>query len=416
VLDGVSEAPREGVTIVLDGERIVSVGASADVEMPVGAEVVDVRGMNVLPGLIDLHVHLCAAPGSGSGPNAPRNAIHETELVLWGADNARLALEAGFTTVRDAFSFHGETAVLSLRQAAESGLVKGPRIKAAGYSGMTGSIVDMRFPPSMPRPYGYTADGPWELRRRTREVIRDGFDWIKTFTSGGRSPGVQEDDTWYTNHTVEELSALIDEAHTFDVKVMIHATTREAIYRAVLCGADTIEHGWPLDDELIQMMIDRGTVLVPTLSVYSERGFLRPEVPEALRTRAERQVEIRMSSFEQAYKAGVKIANGSDIAPSLPTMRHGENAFELAHMVRGGMTPSDAIRAATSGAAEVLGMSSEIGSIEEGKCADLIVVEGDPLEDIGALEYGLRYVFRDGRMVHEQPAETPQGRDTGGQA
>jgi imidazolonepropionase-like amidohydrolase len=264
----------------------------------------------------------------------------------------------------------------------------------------------MRFPPSMPRPYGYTADGPWGLRKRTREVMRDGYDWIKTFTSGGRSPGLQEDDTWYTNHTVEELTAIIEEAHTFGVRVMIHATTREAIHRAVVCGVDTVEHGWPLDDELIQLMLDRGTVLVPTISVYSERGFLAPDVHETLRVRAERQVEIRLESFRRAYEAGVRIANGSDIAPALPTMRHGENAFEIEYMVRAGMAPADAIRSATSVAADALGLASELGTVEAGKKADLILVDGDPLEDIGLLERGLVAVFLDGRKVHER---TPGG-------
>jgi imidazolonepropionase-like amidohydrolase len=403
--------------VLVDGERVAAVGASAELEVPSGAEVLDGRGMTLLPGLIDLHVHLCAAPNVGAGSGVPRSMVPETELVLWGALHARQDLEAGFTTVRDAFSFHAETAALSLRDAAAGGLVKGPRILAAGYSGMTGSIVDMRYPPGMHRPYGYTADGPWELRKRTREVIRDGYDWIKSFTSGGRSPGRQEDDTWYTNHTVEELEAIIDEAHTFGVRVMIHATTPEAIRRAVVCGVDTIEHGWPLDDELIQLMIDHGTVLVPTISVYSERGFLGPDVATPLKVRAERQVEIRLESFRRAYEAGVRIANGSDIAPTLPTMRHGENAFELAYMVEAGMSPADAIRSATSVAADVLGLGDDIGSVEAGKLADLILVEGDPLQDIGALEHGLRYVFQSGRKVHERTAgQAGGGHDSGGDA
>jgi imidazolonepropionase-like amidohydrolase len=366
-------------------------------------------GMTVMPGLIDLHVHLCAVPYAcaghavpgRTGPVSPR-VVPETEEVLWGARHAAADLEAGFTTVRDAFSYSTETGALSLRHAAETGLIKSPRIFAAGYAGMTGSIVDMRHPPSMSRPYGYVADGPWELRKRTREVIRGGFNWIKTFTSGGRAPGQQEDDTWYTNHTIEELQAIIDEAHNFDIRVMVHATTPEAIRLAVRCGADTIEHGWPLDDELIQLMLDHETILVPTLSVYSRRGFLADGVPQSLKTRAERQVEIRTESFERAYKAGVKIANGSDIAPSLPTMSHGENAFELTCMVRAGMSAADAIRAATSVAAQALGISSELGTIEPGKQADLVVVAGDPLADIGVIEKGPRYVFQRGQLVHDR--------------
>lgn len=416
VIDGTAGAPRERSTVLIDGDTIAAVGATAEIPAAAETEILDLPGMTVLPGLIDLHVHLCAVPyccqGSGTlrreGPETHRNAP-ETEQTLWGARHARADLEAGFTTVRDAFSFHTETAALSLRRAAAMGITKSPRIFAAGYAGMTGSIVDMRYSPLMPRPYGYVADGPWELRKRAREVIRDGFDWIKTFTSGGRAPGEQEDDTWFINHTVEELTAIIDEAHNFDIRVMVHATTREAILRAVECGADTIEHGWPLDDELIELMLARGTVLVPTLSVYSERGFLAPDVPAPLKARAERQVEIRLRSFERAYKAGVKIANGSDIAPVLPTMSHGENAFELTCMVRAGMSPADAIRAATAVAADTLGVGSEIGTIEPGKRADLVVVAGDPLQDITVLENGISYVFQGGRKVHDRLSRSDTG-------
>jgi imidazolonepropionase-like amidohydrolase len=264
---------------------------------------------------------------------------------------------------------------------------------------MTGSIVDMRIPPEMERPYGYTADGPWELRKRAREVLRDGFDWIKSFTSGGRTPGNQEEDVWYTNHTPEEMQALVSEVHTFGARVMVHATTPEAIKIAVEAGADTIEHGWPLDDELIGMMLERGTFLVPTLSVYTERGFLGENVAEPLRLRAERQFDSRVASFQRAYKAGVKIATGSDIAPSLPTMPHGQNAFELTTMVRYGMTTMDAIVASTSSAAEALGLEGNVGTLTPGKRADVLVVRGDPLDDITCLETGVVSVFKAGRRV-----------------
>lgn len=409
LIDGTAASARAGQVVLIDGDTIAAVGPQDNVEVPSGADIIDAAGMTVLPGLIDLHVHLCAVPYARAGAKAPGRtgtgspqAVPETEEVLWGALHARAALEAGFTTVRDAFSFHSHTGALSLRHGAQIDIVKSPQIFAAGYVGMTGSIVDMRFSPTMERPYGYVADGPWELRKRAREVIRDGFNWIKTFTSGGRAPGEQEDDTWFTNHTDEELSAIIDEAHNFDIRVMVHATTREAIRLAVECGADTIEHGWPLDDELIQLMLDHQTTLVPTLSVYSERGFLADDVPLPLKSRAERQVEIRSESFERAYKAGVRIANGSDIAPSLPTMSHGENAFELTCMARAGMSASDTIRAATASAAEVLGISDRVGTIEPGKQADLVVVAGDPLADISAIENSVCYVIQRGRVVHER--------------
>jgi imidazolonepropionase-like amidohydrolase len=396
LVDGGGGAATEDSVVVVQGSTIAAAGPRERVSVPADAQTLDLRGMTVLPGLFDLHVHLCAVPGSAANPWVRHP---DSELVLWGARHARLDLEAGFTTVRDAFSFHRRMAVLSLRSACQTGLVPGPRIYAAGYAGMTGSIVDMRIPPEMDRPYGYAADGPWELRKRAREVLRDGFDWIKTFTSGGRSPGNQEDDVWYTNHTPEEMQAIISEVHTFGARVMVHATTPEAIRIAVEAGAETIEHGWPLDDELIEMMLKRGTFLVPTLSVYTERGFLGENVAEPLRVRAQRQFDSRVASFQRAYAAGVKIATGSDIAPSLPTMPHGQNAFELTTMVRYGMSPMDAIVASTSRAAEALGIASDVGTLSAGKRADVLVVRGNPLQDITCLETGVTAVFKAGQCV-----------------
>jgi imidazolonepropionase-like amidohydrolase len=269
----------------------------------------------------------------------------------------------------------------------------------------------MRIKPWLPRIAGHAADGPWALRGLVREVIRDGYQWIKTFTSGGRVAGGQEEDVWYTNHTFDELRALVDEAHNYGIRVMIHCSTRAAIKLALESGADTVEHGWPLDDELIELMIKHKQVLVPTISVYSERGFLRDGVQPALRARAERQVDRRMDSFRRAYAAGVTIATGTDIFPCVPTMRHGENAFELTYMVRQGMTPMDAIVASTARAADVLGIGNRTGQLIAGMDADVIVVDGDPLADISCLETAIRCVIKGGRIERNEMIAAAAGVD-----
>jgi imidazolonepropionase-like amidohydrolase len=397
VIDGTQNDPLDNGTVLIQDGTISEVGPAPRVEIPDGASVIDTRGMTIMPGLMDLHVHLCSFLGHRGTAWPPTS---EAELVLHGARHAALALQAGFTTVRDAFNHHGAFATLSLRRSIETGVVPGPRVLAAGFAGMTGTQMDMRIPPLVKRPYGYDADGPWALRKRVRECVRDGYDWIKSFTSGGRNPGEQEEDVWYLNHTLEELTAVAEEAHAFGIGLAVHASTREAIKLGILAGADTIEHGWPLDDELIELMIQRGTYLVPTISVYSERGFLRKgEVDEHLYNRSSRQVESRLRSFERAYQAGVRIANGSDIAPIFPTMPFGQNAFELVYMARNGMRNIDAIRSATRVASEALRADAQVGTLERGKRADVLVVRGNPLKRIEVLEDAVAMVFKEGKRV-----------------
>jgi imidazolonepropionase-like amidohydrolase len=182
---------------------------------------------------------------------------------------------------------------------------------------------------------------------------------------------------------------------------MVHTSTRDGIKLAVDAGVDTVEHGWPLDDELIEAMLAKDVALVPTISVYSERGFLRDGVQPELRARAENQIESRAASFRRAYAAGVRIGHGTDVHPPMPTMRPREAAFELAMYVRLGMDPMDAIVSATSGAARILGMQDQLGTLVPGHIADVIAVEGDPLDDPSVLERGIRLVIGGGRIHHD---------------
>jgi imidazolonepropionase-like amidohydrolase len=411
VIDGLGSGPTGPVVILIDPPRIRAVGPADRVVIPEGTERIEIHGSTVLPGLLDLHAHLCWKPNLVDRLVAAREdpLTPDSVLALWGSAHATALLQAGFTTVRDGFAWHGRFTSLALREAIADGAIKGPRIVAAGYAGMTGTEVDIRMSPNVPRPYGVAADGPWELRKRVRECVRDGYDWIKTFTSGGRVAGGQEEDVWYVSHTSDEMNALVDEAHRFGTRVMVHATTRDAIALAVNAGADTVEHGWPLDDELIELMLKKGIALVPTISVYSERGFLRDGVEAPLRARAQRQFESRMGSFRRAYEAGVTIAAGTDVIPSMPTMTPGESAFELTMMVRQGMRPLDAIRAATSVPAQLLGMEGSIGSVVPGLFADLLVAEGDPTEDITVLERCVRLVLKEGVIEVDRRGTEPLG-------
>jgi imidazolonepropionase-like amidohydrolase len=231
-----------------------------------------------------------------------------------------------------------------------------------------------------------------------RECVREGYEWIKTFTTGGRVSGGQEIDSWYVNHTPEEMEAIVDEAHRFGVGVMVHTSTREGIKLAVDAGVDTVEHGWPLDDELIEAMLAKDIALVPTISVYSERGFLRDGVQAELRARAQNQIASRAASFQRAYAAGVRIGHGTDVHPPMPTMRPSEAAFELAMYVRLGMDAMDAVVSATGGAAQILGLQDQLGTLAPGRLADVIAVAGDPLADPSVLERGIRLVVHEGQV------------------
>jgi len=404
IIDGTGAPPIPRGTVLIQHGQIVAAGPADEVPLPAGLATIDASGMTVLPGMMDLHAHLCFAPNlvdplvaADEDPFAP-----DGYLALWGARHARILLEHGFTTVRDAFAWSGRRTSLALRDAINDGAVPGPSMVCAGYAGMTGTEVDMRMPPNVPRPYGFVADGPWPLRQRVRECVREGYEWIKTFTSGGRVVGGQEEDTWFVSHTLAEMAAIVDEAHRFGIGVMAHASTRDAVRLAVDAGVDTVEHGWPLDDELIAAMLAKGIALVPTISTYSARGFLRDGVHAPLRIRAERQYLSRAQSFRRAYEAGVIIGHGTDAYPPTPSMGAAETAFELAMCVAHGMRPMDAIVSATGGAARILGIAARVGTLQPGKAADVVAVAGDPLTDPSALETEVMIVVKGGEVAFDR--------------
>ncbi|MCD6032920.1 MAG: amidohydrolase, imidazolonepropionase, partial [Thermomicrobiales bacterium] len=351
----------------------------------------------ILPGLIDAHVHLL---GQRTMDNRDMTFIGEgLRAARATADLGRL-LAAGITTVRDCGSF----TALALKQAVAEGSVPGPRIVACGrFIERTGGADDAPYMPvawaQEGGPWGpRLADGPDEIRKAVREQLRTGADWIKTCTTGAVTtqessrPDLLE---W----SEEEITTLVEEAHRLGARVAVHAHANAGIKLAIDANADTIEHGTYLDEETARCMAARGMYLVPThfvLNQLVERGA-EFGTPTWVLGKAREVMTARQDSFEAALRHGVPIAMGTDIGGQ-DLLPHGRNAEELALLVTGGMSTSDAIVAATLGAANCIGLEREIGSIEAGKVADLIAVEGDPLGDI-TLTQRVEFVMKSGQIV-----------------
>jgi imidazolonepropionase-like amidohydrolase len=389
VFDGRGADPARADVAIEDGS-IAEVGAGLD-----GDEQVDVSGMTLLPGLFDCHVHVTISevdqwsvvqkPFSYQFYEAARNLV-ATQRV-------------GITTVRDAGG-----ADLGIKQALADGLIDGPRMQiSVRMISQTGGHGDDWFPSGIEVPLmvahpgapSTLVDGPDQMRRVVRLLVRHGADVIKVATSGGvLSP---RDKPQHAHLREDELAALVTEADAAGIPVMAHAQAAEGIKNAVRAGIRSIEHGIYLDDEAIELMLDRGTWLVPTL--VAPRGVIEAAaagaaIPAASLEKAHAVVDIHRQSFSRAVAAGVRVAMGTDsgVTP------HGENLRELALMVEAGMTPSQALVASTSSAAELLGVADELGAIEVGKLADIVVVEGDPFE-FDDLARRVQTVYRDGRRV-----------------
>jgi imidazolonepropionase-like amidohydrolase len=355
----------------VEGERFATVEPLDTREAP--ADAVDLAGATLLPGLIDAHVHLSSdvsrSPGFGPPPLLKGEDPRPRELgwfVL--ANSAREYLRAGITTVRDVGSYDDEGIVL--RRAVELGLVEGPRILACG------RIISATSPGG--RLFGtmyQEADGPWEMRRAVREQLRRGADFVKLMATGARS--VEWEDPEPAQLTREEVDAIVDEAHRLGLRVAAHAEGLDGTRVAIEAGVDTVEHGLALHREprLLELMAERGTVLVPTLSTFHDLAERFPElfVP-ALVDQAKRQLEEAYQTLVAAHVAGVMLAMGYDSGPP------GANALELVRMAEGGIGGREAIRAATEGSATALGLD-DVGRIEPGAYADLIALDGDPVAD-----------------------------------
>lgn len=389
VFDGTGAEVADGDVVIEDG-RILDVGGGLD-----GDERIDVTGLTVLPGFIDCHVHTTIS--GWMGDRAPHRPF--SYGCFEAVRNLAATLDCGITTVRDAGG-----ADLGVRQAVEDGLIEGPRLRIAiTILGQTGGHSDGWLPsgtcvPLFPahggRPDG-VVDGPEEMRKRTREIIRAGADVLKVCTSGGvLSP---RDNPRHAHFRLDELDALVTEATAAGLPVMAHAQGTDGIKNAVRAGIRSVEHGVFLDDEAIGMMLDAGTWLVPTLlaplaaleAVESGVGL-----PDSVAAKAREVIDVHRESFARAAAAGVRIAMGTDsgVGP------HGRNLEELSLMAAGGMKPAAVLTATTSSAAELLDIANTTGTIAPGKRADLVVVDGDPY-DFSGLKERVRAVFQDGRQV-----------------
>jgi len=404
VFDGTG-SPLSKADVVVENGVILDVGSGLDAD-----KVVDATGRALLPGLFDCHVHVCV-----SHVDLWLHAQTPFSLRFYeAARNLEATLRAGVTSIRDASG-----ADLGIKTAVTSGMIPGPRMQIAirmlsqtgGHGdGTLPSGICLQLVPVYPGAPSGIVDGPDEMRRRVRELVRDGADVIKVATSGGvLSP---RDNPRHAHFSPAELDVLVEEATAAGKFVMSHAQGTDGVKNAIRAGIRSIEHGIYLDDEAIQLMLERDTYLVPTLVApeavldAAEQGV---RFPLAVLDKAREVIDVHRDSFRRAVAAGVRIAMGTDsgVAP------HGRNLRELELMRRGGMSPEQVLVAASRTSAELLGVADRLGTIEPGKRADLVLVEGDPF-DIATLPERIRGVYLDGRRAFDVAEEPPVAARTNG--
>jgi imidazolonepropionase-like amidohydrolase len=380
-------------TLVIEDGKIISSGAAAEAKIPADAVRIELPNATVLPGLIDAHTHLTMDPRFGYD----ELAISVPREALIGAKNARLTLLAGFTTVRNVGA-RGYTDV-ALRDAINAGDVPGPRMLVSGLAlSITGGHADNNL---LPFEYHATsegvADGVDGVRHMVRQNIKYGADLIKFMASGGvLSKG---DNPQASQYTLEEMKAIVAEAHRLGRKVAAHAHGAQAILWATEAGVDSIEHGSYIDDADIAEMKKNGTYLVPTL--YLGDWFLdnaeKNHVPDFMLAKAKEVMPAARKNIAHAFASGVKVAFGTDAA----VYPHGLNAHEFAVMVKLGLAPLQAIQAATVNAADLLGWSGKVGTLEPGAWADIVAVDRDPIKDVTTLE-SVKFVMKGGEVVKNE--------------
>jgi imidazolonepropionase-like amidohydrolase len=377
----------ENATVLVEGEGIAKV-AEGNVSLPKDAQKIAMDGLTLLPGFIDSHIHICV---DGS-PDPVASAVSESQTMatLKAANFARQTLLAGVTSVRDMGGRNGID--LGLRQAINAGLIPGPRMLVSGQLiCMTGGHGWQ---------LGLEANGVDEVRKAAREQIKAGVDIVKLMATGGvMTPAVEPGSEQFTE---EELRAGVEEAHKAGKKTATHAMGTRGILNALRAGIDSIEHGVYLDDEAVSLMVAGAVPMIPTLSALFniERKGIEAGIPAFAVEKTLKVKPFHLESIRMAREAGVRIAMGTDAGT--PFNLHGDNLGELKLLVdHGGFSPMEAIEAGTRIAAQVLGMEAEIGTIEEGKLADLVLFEGNPLEDLEIFlkRESIRLVMQDGKIV-----------------
>jgi imidazolonepropionase-like amidohydrolase len=403
LIDGQSETPRKNQLIFVRGHRIEKV-TDGSVTIPAGATTIDLSNATVLPGLIDSHTHLFLW-GEDPAKGGYDANILKAGLALRAARAtyaAKRALEQGFTTLRDVETEGAGYGDIGIKQAIEEGTIPGPRIFGAtrGIS-TTGGYNLEGYAPELTMPKGVQiVDGPVEARKATREQLEHGADWIKVYMTHRSWVDKQGHLVSQPTLTVEELRAVVDEAHGWGKKVACHAYNGEGLQRGLDGGCDSIEHGLDISDAQIAQMARQGTWYCPTLGVYYT-DWAAENTPEGQRDRA--RANLHEASFRKALKANLKIVFGTDIG-GIPWQE--PIAEEFKWMVKLGMTPAAAIQAATSRPAEMLGSKGDLGVVAEGAFADLIAVGSDPLKEIGELEK-VKFVMKDGAVFKDDFHATP---------
>lgn len=387
----------ESASVLVEGNRIAKI-ASKNFKIPKGCRRISLKGGTLLPGFIDAHVHLCL-DGSPDPMTALLNAP-QVVSTLKAANFARETLMAGVTTIRDMGAKDGID--FGLRQAIRSGLVPGPRMLVSGQPiCMTGGHGWQM---------GREANGPEEVRKAAREQIKAGADIVKLMATGGvLTPAVEPGSEQLTE---AELRAGVEEAHKAGKKTATHAMGKKGILNALRAGIDSIEHGVYLDDEAVELMQQRGVPLTPTLAALCqiESKGVKAGIPAFAVEKTLKVKPFHLASIRLAHQAGVAVAMGTDAGT--PFNLHGENLQELKLLVQhSGFSPLEAIEAGTRVNAQVLGLEEELGTIEEGKLADLVAVDGNPLDDIGILlqRRSIRLVVLGGSIVNPNPKKEEVG-------
>lgn len=376
LLVSANQSPLTNVSVVIEDDKIQQVvsGFITQESLKIDEDVtlIDLKDKFALAGLIDSHVHLQMGNTNTKNPSQ----LTDADLAFYGAHSARITLNAGFTTVRDLGA--PNQSIFTLRDAIDEGLISGPRVIAAGTSvAITGGHG------------GIACDSATECRKAVREQIRLGADVIKIAATAGGDGYFDDQPEMY----IEEMEAAIDATHRLRRKVAAHAHSILGIKQAVKLGIDSIEHGTFVDKSAAMTMKKNGVFLVPTLTVRDNLARDINDMPEDLQPRVQLILDSTQKSIGGAYKSGVRFASGSDAG----VVTHGENSRELEWLVDIGMSPAEAIEAATINAAELLGLEDEIGTVEAGKSADIIAVSGDPLSDITVLKE-VDFVMKSGEI------------------